>query len=208
MLWIKQVLELKKQGKLNLLLLFLFLLLLGGLGTTNYKFTTSVEGRPNTMVEIVYADHFGGYGQGNGQFNSPFALTMNDSHIIVADYDTGRVQILDYSGNYTDDFVAGTRNSFIRGIAINNTHILVSVDDIGSQEGLEIFDLSGSYIIRRGSYGNGNGQFNVNSDLAMNDNHIFVADSQNHRVQIFDHDGTFVSSFGSFGSSTGRFNYP
>jgi hypothetical protein len=59
-----------------------------------------------------------------------------------------------------------------------------------------------------GSTGAGNGQFNVPRGIAVNSTHIFVADTQNNRVQIFDLSGNFADTFGSAGAGNGQFDIP
>ena len=44
--------------------------------------------------------------------------------------------------------------------------------------------------------------------IAVSDTHIFVSDTNNHRIQIFDHTGNYVSQFGSQGNGTGQLNGP
>ena len=61
------------------------------------------------------------------------------------------------------------------------------------------------YVNQFGSPGSGDGQFNSPTGTAINDNHIFIADSRNNRVQIFDLAGNFQSKFGSLGPEGGQF---
>ena len=60
-----------------------------------------------------------------------------------------------------------------------------------------------------GSTGTGANQFASPLGITVNDEHIFVADTSNRRIQIFDiMDNSFVSGFGSFGSADGQFDNP
>lgn len=60
-----------------------------------------------------------------------------------------------------------------------------------------------------GDEGSGDGQFVDPSFVALDaDDNIFVADTNNHRVQVFDHNGVFVRSFGSEGDGKGQFCSP
>jgi sugar lactone lactonase YvrE len=60
-----------------------------------------------------------------------------------------------------------------------------------------------------GSYGSGNGQFNVVSDVGVGPNDwIYVADSNNHRIQVFDSAGSYLFQWGSQGSGNGQFRNP
>ena len=56
-----------------------------------------------------------------------------------------------------------------------------------------------------GASGSGNGQFARPVGITTNDTHIFVADSENGRIQILDLDGNYVAKFGGGG---GGFSSP
>jgi surface protein len=65
-------------------------------------------------------------------------------------------------------------------------------------------------ISKFGSSGTGDGQmggtpYGINLDASGN---IYVADTDNHRIQKFDSSGTYLSKFGSFGGSNTKFYYP
>jgi len=60
-----------------------------------------------------------------------------------------------------------------------------------------------------GSSGEEELQFNFPSGMDVDArNRIFVADSNNHRVQCLDSHGKFLFQFGSFGNGNGEFHYP
>ena len=60
-----------------------------------------------------------------------------------------------------------------------------------------------------GSQGTGNGQFQSPYGIAVDANgRVFVADTNNHRIQKFEPDGTFVKAWGSLGTDPGQFNKP
>jgi len=71
--------------------------------------------------------------------------------------------------------------------------------------------LTGLHLLKFsfGSFGTGDGQFNVPGDVAVDDNgNIYVADDYNHRIQKFDSDGNYLAQWGSFGPGNGQFNQP
>ena len=53
------------------------------------------------------------------------------------------------------------------------------------------------------------GQLSFPKDLALDaEGHIYVVDSQNHRVEKFDAQGEFITAWGSFGQEPGQFSEP
>jgi hypothetical protein len=99
-----------------------------------------------------------------------------------------------------------------QGIAIDTLgNIWVSNPNSGIAPPLIKFDGTGKYLTTIGSWGSGNGQFNVNVpsriELAF-DAHgdIYVTDPGNNRVQKFDSQGNYLSQFGSPGTGNGQFN--
>ncbi len=60
-----------------------------------------------------------------------------------------------------------------------------------------------------GISGSGDGQFAQPAGIGVNLlDQVYVADSQNNRIQYFDLNGSFLGKWGSTGSSTGQFNNP
>ena len=60
-----------------------------------------------------------------------------------------------------------------------------------------------------GSQGSGPGQFSNPDDLAVGPfGDIYVADTDNHRIQQFNSDGVFIREFGSFGTGAGQLSSP
>ena len=60
-----------------------------------------------------------------------------------------------------------------------------------------------------GQPGDANGEFNRAEGLGVDaQDHLFVADSCNHRVQVFGRDGKWLATFGRAGRGTGEMSYP
>ncbi|HVO28607.1 MAG TPA: hypothetical protein VMT81_01340 [Candidatus Paceibacterota bacterium] len=74
---------------------------------------------------------------------------------------------------------------------------------------ISVFNASGTYLWRFGSYGTGNGQFNVPGAIAFDANgNIWITDDLNYRVEEFNASGTYLSQFGSYGTGNAQFKSP
>ena len=82
------------------------------------------------------------------------------------------------------------------------------MSDAGNHQ-ISKFDSSGNCQLGWGSYGTGNGEFNLPAGIAIDDSgNVFVADRHNYRVQMFDSSGNFLAKWGTRGSGNGEFQNP
>jgi hypothetical protein len=94
----------------------------------------------------------------------------------------------------------------------------VAVDDNGDvyvasygYHCISVFNQHGTCIRTigtRGSYGNGDGQFQNPADIAIRGDVLYIVDCSNHRVQKVSILGKFISKFGSNGSGDGQLITP
>ena len=75
------------------------------------------------------------------------------------------------------------------GIVVGPSGNVYVVDT--SNNRIQEFDSSGSFITKWGSYGN-----------------VYVADTNSHRIVKFDSNGAVLTKWGSYGSGDGQFNSP
>ena len=55
-------------------------------------------------------------------------------------------------------------------------------------ERVQVFELSGKFVTKFGSYGSGKGEFNSPVSLAnLSDGRIVVCEFSNNRIQVFEH---------------------
>ncbi|MFH0813304.1 MAG: C13 family peptidase [Pseudomonadota bacterium] len=74
---------------------------------------------------------------------------------------------------------------------------------------IQKFTSDGQFVTKWGSYGSGDGEFNVPSGIAVDGSgFVYVAESGNCRIQKFTPDGQFVAKWGSEGSGDGEFYVP
>jgi DNA-binding beta-propeller fold protein YncE len=74
---------------------------------------------------------------------------------------------------------------------------------------VKVFDRQGHALFTVGKRGDGNGEFNFPTYVALDKaGNLYVVDSFNFRVQIFDADGKFIRKFGKLGDASGFFSRP
>lgn len=60
-----------------------------------------------------------------------------------------------------------------------------------------------------GTKGSDHGEFRCPFGIAIDDNdHLFISDAHQHRIQVFEANGTFIRVFGRQGSEEGQFSFP
>ena len=122
-----------------------------------------------------FQSKFGSLGSEENQFNSPNGIARDSSgNIYVAEAFNHRVQKFDSAGNFVMMFGWGV--------------------DTGSSS-LEVCTSS----CQAGILGSGDGQFSSPKGIVVDSSgNIYVADSNNSRIQKFDSAGMFQSKFGTF----------
>eukprot|EP00731_Ephydatia_muelleri_P008027 Em0004g365a len=80
---------------------------------------------------------------------------------------------------------------------------------VGSDDGcIYVFDQTGQLKNTIGRKGRGDGQFLYPSGISIKGDVLYVADTNNHRVQKLTSSGKFLHKFGQQGSGQGQFNLP
>jgi len=127
---------------------------------------------------------FGDYDWGQGDLADPVQTFISRTDkIYVADSQLGLVLLFDYYGNYL--------SSCGENVLSKPTGLCVSVDGylFVADSGLDqivAFDPNGRPVMHLGSHGDKLGAFDRPSDVAVHQNRLFVADTDNHRVQVFE----------------------
>ena len=175
---------------------------------------------------MCFVEEFGSSGSGDGKFNAPSGLALDEDNglLYVADTDNNRIQMMSSTGSssdtlsFSDEFgsVGDDKDEFDKptGLAINNDEFYV-VDS--ENDRIKIYELTGGdncpsgtdEIINDevcfdddfGSSGSGDGRFDKPTGLAIDKGNgdIYVVDSDNNRVQRFQSNGNFDNL--EFGSS-------
>ena len=145
--------------------------------------------------------------------NRPFGVVITkNEEIVVAENGAHCITILNKEGKKVKSF--GTRGTkevqFTHpcGVAISHDgHILVT-----DNHRLQKLTFEGDCVKSVGSSKTGNGplQFSYPVGITVHPTtgQIFIADSDNHRIQVLNKDLTYSHSFGKRGSSPEQFNLP
>jgi sugar lactone lactonase YvrE len=159
-----------------------------------------------------FVTSFGSFGSGNGQFNRPASVAIdNAGNIWVADANNHRIQKFNEKGEYLSKFgsygTAGGQFNGPEGVAIDGAGNVWVSDTYNGR--IQKFSPQGEFLKVVSSKGSGVGQLGepTGIDVAP-DGKIWVADWQNNRVAVFTAEGAFVRQFGSAGSGNGQFNRP
>lgn len=141
------------------------------------------------------------------RFESPIALAPGrDGELLVTDADLGRVFRLAPDGSPRGEFGAGV---LLRptGIVRDAQRGRIFVADTHAHD-IKVFDDEGRHLATWGTRGDGPGELNFPTHLALADGVLVVADSMNARVQGFDRDGKVVLRFGQRGMYVGNMVRP
>jgi DNA-binding beta-propeller fold protein YncE len=171
-------------------------------------------------------------GSGNGQFEGPFGIAVNQTsgNVYVSDYLGNRIEELSSTGTFVAAFgskgTGGGQYTSPEGIAIDSSGN-VWASDSGSNRIQELsstgtFTLAVGWGVKdakaeaetctvscqAGIAGSGNGQMSSPTGVGFSGSNVYVSDYGNNRVDEFSATGAYVSKFGAKGSGTGQFEGP
>ena len=162
-------------------------------------------------------------GGGAGQLNSPFGLAVDNSSgdLYVADVNNNRIDRFSSSGGFVQAWgwgVSDGANTFEtctascqagisgsgagqlsdpHGVAVDTASGSVYVAD-STNNRIEQFSSSGSFVTAWGGFGRGAGQLSDPEGVAVNgtSGNVYVADTSNNRIDLFSSSGGFVQAWG------------
>jgi sugar lactone lactonase YvrE len=177
----------------------------------------------------TYITSLGGqYGSLINQFAQPQGVAVDaaSGNVYVADMWNHRIQKFDSSGTPLPGW--GSRGSqkgyFLQpqGVAVDASSNVYVLDTFNQR--VQKFDSNGTFITMWGSLGSTgtwdgqfpesptdslNGKFQFPEGIAVDaSDNVYVADTDNHRIQKFDSNGTFITKWGYYGDRDGEFSWP
>jgi DNA-binding beta-propeller fold protein YncE len=143
---------------------------------------------------------------GKEEFKSPIGVAVDDhDNIYVSDSELGKIFVFDSRGKFRRYFGDIKGEGYFKrptGLAVDSAARRLYVTDTLKDE-VYTLDLDGNILGHFGKRGDGDGEFNYPTDIAVRGNELIVVDAMNFRVQIFGRDGSFRAKFGKPGDVTG-----
>ena len=137
---------------------------------------------------------------GEGIFTTPHGLRIDpDGNLWTTDVGSHTVLKLSPAGRVL--MVLGHKSQGAEGEWVFNRPADVGFDSMGNvyiadgygNSRIVKFDRTGKYLKSWGTYGTGPGEFRLPHAVVVDrENHVFVADRENARIQVFDTEGKFL----------------
>lgn len=133
-----------------------------------------------------YLYSLGERGNGEGEFNFPVSIAVNN-FIYIVDAMNHRIQVLDLDGKYKFSFgkIGNMAGNFTnpKSIAFDSDENLYVTDAL--MDNFQIFNQKGELLLVVGSKGSGDGEYLGPSGIYIDKNDkIYVVDALNRRLQI------------------------
>jgi hypothetical protein len=144
-------------------------------------------------------------------FHTPSSINSNhNGEIFVGDLERKTIQIFNSKGVYVDQIdsslTQGASFSGIKALTFDSQNNLFAVS---TSNNILKYSNIGKFLNVYGSIGTEESRFNNPSAIAIDSKgSIYVADTDNHRIQKFDSDGNFILSWGTEGTAAGQFEQP
>jgi len=133
-------------------------------------------------------DEFGARGLAIGDFNFPTTLALHGDTLFVNDTLNFRVQVFNLDGTPVSSFgeIGDGSGQFAlsKGLGTDSQGHVYVADALSNY--VQIFDREGRFLLAFGGMGGEAGQFRLPTGLYIFNDTIYIADSQNGRVQVLE----------------------
>ncbi|MCG7931507.1 MAG: 6-bladed beta-propeller [Candidatus Thiodiazotropha lotti] len=176
----------------------------------------------DTVHRVVFALDFvsgesiiiGDSGDASDLFKPLGVATDNQGNLYVCDIHLKKVMLYDRNGKWRYDIDLSNEMDRPSGVEVSGDGSTIFVVDIGGVKSkrhrVAVYDTnSRSHLRTLGSRGTKSGEFNLPRDVAVgHNNHLYVTDGGNFRVQVIDQQGENIRSWGTPGRHLGQFSRP
>jgi uncharacterized protein YjiK len=143
---------------------------------------------------------------GKASLDSPNGVAVDASdNIYVADSDNFRLLKFNANREFISEWsvAEGNRATNIALDSLGNMYVL------SEDYGVYKYSPTGVFITKWGGVGTGDGLFGWPMGIATDSSdNVYVADSDNNRIQKFDSNGNYLTQWGALGAEDGQFDYP
>jgi len=163
-------------------------------------------------VDGDYRTDFGSYGNGDGQFIWPTAITVDhEGCVYISSESENRIQKFSPTGQFLSKWgTPGGGDGELDGPAsmvFDRDENLYVVDHLNNR--VQKFTKDGKFLLKWGTKGEDEGQFNLPWGVGLDTSgNVYVADWRNDRVQKFTPEGKFLAAYGTSGDRDGEFHRP
>lgn len=143
-----------------------------------------------------------------GAFQSPrgLAATPDEAVLYTSEDAAVRMSMISHGSCVTHRLVECKEIQMPVAIACDREQLYVC-DSV--RNAVHVLSLTGKWKFSIGSRGTKIGSFRHPSGIALHQNHVYVCDKRNHRIQVFHRiTGEFVGYWGDFGIQLGQFQRP
>ncbi|QDU77340.1 NHL repeat protein [Bremerella volcania] len=142
----------------------------------------------------------------------------NNGNLLVADTHYNRMLVYTPDGKRLDEQTIGGVEGAQPGEfgfvteAVQDSQGNYYISEYGQHDRVQKFDPDGNFLFQWGGHGSEPGQFIRPQNMVIDENdHIWIADACNHRIQVFDATGNeakLIKIWGEQGSEPGKLGYP
>jgi DNA-binding beta-propeller fold protein YncE len=160
---------------------------------------------PGQAAEPALICSVGTLDSGDGEFQNPYGLAVDEvnGRVYVADTGNNKIRKFNLFGEYQNSFGAsgsGDRQFLHpQGVGVDSANGDIYVVDTVNQR-IQKFRTDGTnytFLLKFGSFGNQNDQFNLPRDIAIDaQGNVYVCDSGNDRLSKFTSSGDFLAVIG------------
>jgi len=142
---------------------------------------------------------------------SPVGVVVDDdNNIYVADSERARVYVFNPKGKFLRALSPGWSGEGLKrptGLALDPARGWLYIADTLRHQ-VVVVTLQGDIVRAFGTRGDGPGEFNFPTSLALSGGELYVVDTMNLRIQVVTPEGEFLRSFGEPGNRTGTLFRP